>query len=281
MSDMREGSILCLDPAGFHRMRYVEWGDPANPRVLVCVHGLTRNGRDFDYLAGRMADKYRVVCPDVVGRGRSGWLKNKANYGYPVYLADMAALLGKLGAEEVDWVGTSMGGLIGMIFASMDGTPVRKLVINDVGSFLPKVALERIGSYVGKSPEFETLEAMIAAVRSVSPFGELTEEQWRHLTLTGAKQDDDGKWRFRYDPGIGEAFHAAPLADVDMRPYWLAVKAPALVIRGEHSDLLTPQTHAEMAQRPGTRTMLVPNVAHAPMLLDDAQVTPIREFLLG
>lgn len=281
MSDMREGSLLCLDPHGFHRLRYVEWGDPANPRVLVCVHGLTRNGRDFDYLARRMADKYRVVCPDVVGRGQSGWLKHKADYGYSVYLSDMAALLGKLGAEEVDWVGTSMGGLIGMIFASLEGTPVRKLVVNDVGSFLPKAALERIGSYVGKSSAFDTLEAMIAAVRSVSPFGELTDEQWRHLTLTGAKQDADGRWVFRYDPGIGEAFHAAPLADVDMRLFWLAVKAPVLLIRGEHSDLLTPETLAEMLKRPGTTSVIVPNVAHAPMLLDDAQVEPIRAFLLG
>jgi pimeloyl-ACP methyl ester carboxylesterase len=281
MTEMREGSILCLDPHGFHRLRYVEWGDPANPRVLVCVHGLTRNGRDFDYLASRMADHYRVVCPDVVGRGQSGWLKNKADYGYAVYLADMAALLGKLGAEEVDWVGTSMGGLIGMLFASIEGTPVRKLVINDVGSFLPKAALERIGSYVGKSPAFDTLEAMIAAVRSVSPFGELTDEQWRHLTLTGAKQDAGGKWVFRYDPGIGEAFHAAPLTDVDMRMFWMAVKAPVLLIRGEHSDLLTPETLAEMLKRPGTSSVIVPNVAHAPMLLDDAQVDPIRAFLLG
>ena len=281
MSDMREGSILCLDPHGFHRMRYVEWGDPANPRVLICVHGLTRNGRDFDFLASRMADKYRVVCPDVVGRGRSGWLKNKANYGYPVYLSDMAALLGKLGAEEVDWVGTSMGGLIGMIFASFDGSPVRKLVINDVGCFLPKVALERIGLYVGKSPVFDTIEAMDAAVRSVSPFGNLTDEQWRHLTIHGARQDENGKWHFRYDPGIGDAFHSGPIKDVDMRVFWLAVRGPVLVIRGEHSDLLTPETLEEMGRRAGTRTVVVPNVAHAPMLLDDAQVNPIREFLLG
>ncbi len=193
----------------------------------------------------------------------------------------MAALLGKLGAEEVDWVGTSMGGLIGMIFASLDGTPARKLVINDVGCFLPKVALERIGSYVGKTPEFDKIEAMILAVRSVSPFGELTDEQWRHLTLTGARQDEDGKWRFRYDPGIGDAFHAAPLADVDLRVYWQAVRGPVMVIRGEHSDLLTPETLDEMGRKAGTRTIVIPNVAHAPMLLDDSQVNPIREFLLG
>jgi pimeloyl-ACP methyl ester carboxylesterase len=168
-----------------------------------------------------------------------------------------------------------------MLFAGLDGTPVRKLVINDVGCFLPKAALERIGSYVGKGPTFDTLEAMIAAVRSVSPFGDLTDEQWHHLALTGAKQDDGGKWVFRYDPGIGDAFRSAPLADVDMRVFWLAVRAPVLVIRGEHSDLLTPATLDEMRKRPGTSAVIVPNVAHAPMLLDDAQVNPIREFLLG
>ncbi len=277
----REDAILCADPHVFHRMRYVEWGDKANPRVLICVHGLTRNARDFDHIAERLADAYRVVCPDVVGRGRSDWLRVKSDYTYPIYCTDMAALIGKLGAETCDWLGTSMGGIIGMILASLPGSPLRKLVLNDVGSVVPKLAQERILEYVGREPVFDTLESLEAAMRSVSPFGELTPEQWRHLAIHCAKQDDKGGWRFRYDPAIGDAFHGKPIADVDLRPYWNAVRGPALVIRGEHSDLLTPASLAEMKSRAHTETHVVPNCGHPPMLMDDAQVMAVRRFLLG
>jgi pimeloyl-ACP methyl ester carboxylesterase len=278
---MREGSVLCADPHGFHHMRYVEWGDERNPRVLVCVHGLTRNARDFDYIAERLSDAYRVICPDVVGRGRSDWLRVKSDYAYPVYCTDMAALLGKLGAETADWLGTSMGGIIGMILASMPGSPLRKLVLNDVGSIVPKAALERILQYVGREVAFGTLAEMEAAIRSVSPFGELTAEQWGHLTVHCARQDDEGRWSFRYDPGIAEVLHAHPVADVDLRPVWNAVRGPVLVIRGDSSDLLTPEVFEDMKRRPHTETHLVPGTGHAPMLMDDAQVMAVRRFLLG
>ena len=281
MTAMREDSILCLDPHGFHRMRYVEWGDKANPRVLICVHGLTRNARDFDYLAERFADAYRVVCADVAGRGLSEWLRDKSDYNYPVYCADMAALIAKLGAESVDWLGTSMGGLIGMILAGLPGSPVRKLVMNDVGSVLPKAALERIGLYLGRDPSFDSFDAMEAAVRGVSPFGDLKPEQWRHLTIHAARQDEQGRWRLRYDPGIAENFHKAPLAEVDMRGYWNCVPGPVLLLRGEHSDLLLPENVEEMCRRPHTEAVVVPATGHPPMLMDEAQVMAVRRFLLG
>jgi pimeloyl-ACP methyl ester carboxylesterase len=269
-----------MDPHGFHHMRYVEWGEPTNPRVLICVHGLTRNARDFDHLAQSLSDAYRVVCPDVVGRGRSDWLRHKPDYSYPVYCTDMAALIGKLGADTVDWVGTSMGGIIGMILASLPSSPLRKLVLNDVGSVVPKPALERIGQYVGKEPPFESFEALAEAIRSVSPFGELTDEQWRHLAVHAAKQDDAGHWRFRYDPAIGEAFNG-PLGDVDLRQYWNAVRGPVLVIRGAESDLLTAPILEDMKRRPHTETLVVPNCGHPPMLMEDAQVMAVRRFLLS
>jgi pimeloyl-ACP methyl ester carboxylesterase len=281
MSTMREDSVRCIDPHGFHFMRYTEWGDAGNKRVLVCVHGLTRNARDFDFIAQSLADGYRVVCPDVAGRGRSDWLRDPADYNYPVYLSDMTTLIAKLGVETVDWLGTSMGGIIGMFMASLPGSPVRKLVVNDVGAVLPKAALQRIGKYVGLEPAFDSIEAMDAAVRSVSPFGSLSQEQWRHLAVYGAKQDDKGMWRFRYDPGIAKNFHAAPLADVDLRPVWNAIHGPVLVIRGEHSDLLLAPTMDEMKQRPHTETLVVPDTGHAPMLMDDFQAGAIRRFLLG
>ncbi|HET7729005.1 MAG TPA: alpha/beta hydrolase [Usitatibacter sp.] len=280
MTAMREGAVRCLDPHGFHWMRYTEWGDAKNPRVLVCVHGLTRCGRDFDYIAERLADAYRVVCPDVVGRGRSDWLRDPADYTYPVYCQDMATLIASLHAETLDWIGTSMGGIIGMILAGMPGSPVRKLVMNDVGSFIPKASLERIGEYVGAEPEFDSIESLEAALRGTSPFGPLTDAQWRHLAVHVSKLEN-GKWRFRYDPGIGNNFHAVPPADIDLRPYWGMVRGPVLVIRGESSDLLLPETLEEMKRRPHTETFLVPRTGHCPMLMEDAQVAAVRQFLLG
>ncbi|HQY47339.1 MAG TPA: alpha/beta hydrolase [Usitatibacteraceae bacterium] len=279
MGTMREGSVKCLGPRGFHRMRWVEWGDRGNPRVLVCVHGLTRCGRDFDYLAERLADSYRVVCPDIAGRGRSDWLADKADYGYPQYCADLAAMLAAIGAESVDWVGTSMGGILGMILAAQPRTVVGRLVLNDVGCVVPKAALERIATYVGREVSFDTLEALEAAMRMVSPFGSLTAAQWGHLAIHVARRDEAGRWRFRYDPGIAAPFQAGPLADLDLRPFWHAVRGPVLVIRGEHSDLLTPGIHAEMLRRPGTESLVVAGAGHAPMLMDAAQVAAIRTFL--
>jgi pimeloyl-ACP methyl ester carboxylesterase len=281
MTTMREGSVLCLDPHGFHHMRYTEWGDARNPRVLICAHGLTRNGRDFDYLAERLCDAYRVVCPDVVGRGRSDWLRDPKDYTYAVYMNDMAVLLGSLHAETVDWLGTSMGGIIGMLLAATPGSPLRKLVLNDVGSVIPKAALERIGQYVGKEPPMDSLEAFENAMRAFSPFGELADEQWRHLTVHVVKQDPDGRWRPRYDPGIAVNFDPAMGADVDLRPYWNAVHGPVLVIRGAESDLLLAETLDEMRQRPHTETLVVPRTGHPPMLMNDAQVLAVRRFLLG
>ncbi len=278
---MREGSVKCLGPHGFHRMRWVEWGDRDNPRVLVCAHGLTRCGRDFDYLAERMADAYRVVCPDIVGRGRSDWLAEKADYGYPVYCADTATMLAALGAESVDWVGTSMGGILGMVLAAQPRTVVGRLVLNDVGCVVPKAALERIATYVGRDVSFDSLEALEIAMMAVSPFGKLTAAQWGHLAIHVARRDEAGRWRFRYDPGIAAPFKTGPLADFDLRPFWQAVRGPVLVVRGAQSDLLTPEIHAEMLARPGTEGLVVPDAGHAPMLMDGAQVAAVRAFLLA
>ena len=277
---MREGAVRCLDPHGFHWMRYTEWGDPHNTRVLVCVHGLTRTGRDFDYLAERLSDAYRVVCPDVAGRGRSDWLRDPADYTYAQYNTDMATLMASLHAETVDWVGTSMGGIIGMILAGLPGTPVRRLVMNDVGAFIPKASLERIGQYVGAEPHFESLEALEGAMRAISPFGPLDASQWRHLAMHVAKEEG-GRWKFRYDPGIARNFHAAPVGDVDLRPFWNLVHGPVLVIRGAQSDLLLAQTLEEMKRRPRTEAHVVPDTGHCPMLMDDAQVGVVRRFLLS
>src|SRR5258708_7125512 len=175
-------SLSCLGPHGFHRIGYVEWAGPPGARTVLCVHGLTRNGRDFDVLAEALARRWRVVCPDVAGRGKSEWLSHGEDYAYPLYLADMTALIARLDVAEIDWVGTSMGGLIGMMLAAQPGTPIRRLVVNDVGPLIAKEGLERIATYVGEDPSFPDLAALEAYQRRVAAsFGQLTDAQWHHL----------------------------------------------------------------------------------------------------
>jgi pimeloyl-ACP methyl ester carboxylesterase len=285
MPDMRQRSVQCLSPAGFHEMAYVEWGDPANPRVLVCVHGLTRCGRDFDFLAAALADRYRVVCPDIVGRGRSDWLADKSLYDMPQYCADLVTLLARVDAETVHWLGTSMGGLIGMVLASRERTPISRLVLNDVGPVVTAASIARIGEFLGNVPRFASVEDAEACVRLVSaPFGPLTDAQWRHLTVHTLRQDADGMFRFAYDPGLAEPFRrsSGEGRDVELWPIYDAIRCPTLVLRGAESDLLRRETAEEMTRR-GPRASLreVPGVGHAPMLLDEAQIALVREFLLA
>jgi pimeloyl-ACP methyl ester carboxylesterase len=285
--EMREAKVKCLSAAGFHHMAYVEWGDAANPKVLVCVHGLTRCARDFDFLAQALADEYRVVCPDVVGRGRSDWLRNPSLYALPQYCADMTTLLAKLDVETVDWFGTSMGGLIGMALAAQPETPIQRLVLNDVGPVITASSLERIGTYLGNAPRFDSIEQAEAFVRFVSAtFGSFSDEQWRHLTVHVTRTAADGKIEFVYDPGIAQPFREMQVAsggkDVEMWPVYDGVACPTLLLRGETSDLLTHDAALQMTRRgPRARLVEVPGVGHAPMFMDAAQVAPVRAFLLG
>lgn len=282
----RHSRVQCLSPAGFHRMAYVEWGDPANPQVLVCVHGLTRSGRDFDYLARSLADRYRVVCPDVVGRGMSDWLREPSHYAIPQYAADMVTLLARLDVESVDWLGTSMGGMIGMALAAQPKSPIRRLILNDVGPVIAATALARIGEYLATPPRFASLEEAEAYIRQVAaPFGKLSDAQWRHLTENVVKLGPTGMLAMHYDPAIAASFNAAMQAqgewrDVALWPLYDAIRCPTLVVRGEASDLLSREVTAQMAARgPCAQTAEVPGVGHAPMFLDDAQVSLIKDFL--
>ena len=279
---MNEHQLSCLSLHGFHTLTYYEWGDPANDRIVICVHGLTRNGRDFDELARALSSDYRVICPDVPGRGKSEWLAHKEEYSYPVYCADMAALIARSGAQTVDWVGTSMGGLIGMLLAAQPKSPVRKLVMNDVGPFIPKASLERIATYVGKPVSYDSFDAFEQYIRTVSAsFGPLTDAQWRHLAETTAKKRDDGLWATNYDPAIAAPF-SGPIADVVLWPYWDQVRAPTLLVRGKDSDLLLSETAREMTSRgPKAKLVEFAGIGHAPMLMAADQINVVREFLLG
>ncbi|KAA3653801.1 MAG: alpha/beta hydrolase [Proteobacteria bacterium] len=280
---MRERTVQCASAHGLHQMAYTEWGDPANPKVLLCVHGLTRNGRDFDFLAAALADEYRVVCPDVVGRGRSEWLAIKAGYGFPQYVADMVTLIARLDVPTVHWVGTSMGGLIGMILAALPGSPITRMVLNDVGPKITVESIHRIAEYVGAAPVFANLDDAERYIREVSaPFGPLTDAQWRHLTAHAVSAVDGGV-AMVYDPGIAETFRESPLeSDVDLWDVYDAIRCPTLVIRGAESDLLLHETAQEMSQR-GPKATLVEfeGIGHAPMLLDPAQIEVVRRFLLA
>jgi pimeloyl-ACP methyl ester carboxylesterase len=289
MTQPRLDFVQCLDPSGLHRMAYWEWGDPANGRVLVCVHGLSRQGRDFDVLAQALCDQYRVVCPDVVGRGRSDWLDDPMGYQIPTYVADMVTLLARLRAETVDWVGTSMGGLIGMGLASLKGSPVRRLVLNDVGPTIEPAALARIGTYLGQVHRFETVEEAADYFWSISQgFGPHTREQWLALTRPMLKEVDDERGHAylpHYDPRIAVPFRAATpeMAAAAQAVLWQrydSVRARTLVIRGAQSDLLTAQTAQAMSERgPKARVVTIPGVGHAPTLVDPAQVAVVKEFL--
>jgi pimeloyl-ACP methyl ester carboxylesterase len=274
---MRERYMPCLGPAGFLRVAYAEWEGPPGAPTVVCVHGLTRNGRDFDALAAALSATHRVVCPDMPGRGRSDWLAQGQGYGYPLYLAVAAALIARLDVDAVDWVGTSMGGLIGMLLAAQKEAPIRRLVLNDIGPFVPKAGLERIGSYVGQDPRFETLDALEAYLRRVNaPFGPLADAEWRHLAQHGARRREDGGLGLAYDPRIGDAFKGE-LADVELWPTWEQLDLPMLVLRGAESDLLDAATASRMAAR--ARVVAFAGIGHAPALMAPDQIASVRDFL--
>lgn len=283
----RAGRLLGLNPDGFHRIAYVEWGDPESARVAVCVHGLTRQGRDFDFLARALAAKgLRVVCPDVAGRGLSDRLPDPKHYAAPQYLADMTALIARLGVEAVDWIGTSMGGLIGLLLAAQPLSPIRRLVLNDIGPFIAKGALRRIAAYLGTDPIFPDLAAAEAYVRDVhAGFGPLPEEGWRHLALHGVRSDTSGGLRLHYDPNIAFAFRAAAEADADLWSLWAKVRAPVLVLRGELSDVLSPETARLMAAGgpeaagPKAEVVTFAGVGHAPALMNGEQTGKVADWL--
>ena len=280
--------VQCLGTKGLHRMAYWEWGDANNPRVLVCVHGLSRQGRDFDTLAAALSAEYRVVCPDVVGRGQSDWLADPMGYAIPAYVADMVSLLARLDAETVHWVGTSMGGLIGLGLASLPGSPVQRLVLNDVGPVIEWASLQRIGGYLGLPAHWPSAQAAADALWAISQgFGPHSPEQWLALTRPQLKPDVEHGSGFKphYDPAIAQPFRllTPELARAGEAALWASyerVTCPTLLIRGEQSDLLSAATAQAMTQRgPRARLAVLPGVGHAPTLVQPEQVALVREFL--
>ncbi|WP_284618843.1 alpha/beta fold hydrolase [Aquabacterium humicola] len=286
MTEPRLHHVPCLDSSlSLHRVAYWEWGDPANDKVLVCVHGLSRQGRDFDTLAQALMDEYRVVAVDVVGRGQSDWLVDPMGYTIPAYVADMVTVLARLNAATVDWIGTSMGGLIGLGIAALKGSPVRRLVLNDVGPSIEPASLQRIGTYLGQPAHWATLDEAADALWAISQgFGPHTREQWLELTKPMLKPDGDG-YKPHYDPAIAVPFRmitpeAAQAGEAMLWAAWERLSPPVLLLRGADSDLLSHATAQQMTQR-GPRAQLVefPGVGHAPLLQQPDQVQVVADFL--
>lgn len=285
-------SVQCLSPAGLHQMAYKEWGAADNPKVLVCVHGVTRVSDDFDQLARALAGDYRVICPDIVGRGRSGRLADPRFYVVPQYISDIVTLLARVLApgavQSVDWFGTSMGGLIGLGLAALPHSPVRKLILNDIGPTLESEALLRIGDYIGQDLRFASFEEGAQFVREVSTsFGEHTQQEWHKLAADVLQQDQDGQWRRHYDMGLALPFRAATAASAkaDEATLWAAYDAitcPTLLVRGADSDLLSVACAAAMQKRgPRPQVVELANVGHAPTFVHADQIEIARQFLLG
>jgi pimeloyl-ACP methyl ester carboxylesterase len=280
MSMIQRG-LDCLGPHGFHRIAYWEWPGPEKAHTVLCVHGLTRNGRDFEGLAAALSTAYRVVAPDIVGRGKSDWMTEAADYGYDAYLADLAALMARLGAPEVDWIGTSMGGLLGMMMAAKPRAPIRRLVINDIGPLVAKEGLARIASYVGRDPSFRDVDELEADLRRIGPFQRLSDAQWQEVAAHSARQKPDGSLGYAYDPRIGDAFRSEKeLEDIDLWSTYEAVRCPTLVLRGADSDVLR-HADAEAMTQTGPRARLVEfaGVGHAPALVAPDQIAAVRAFL--
>jgi len=286
MSEPVLGAVQCLSPAGLHTMRFTQWGDPRNPRVLICGHGLTRVGRDFDHLARALCEHYRVVCPDVVGRGRSDWLRDPAHYHVRQYVHDMVTLIARLDVEQVAWVGTSLGGFIGMGLAGLPHSPIARLVLNDVGPRMEPASVARIGAYVGQPIRFESVAQAVEYNRSIAGgFAMRSDAEWREITESVLKRDGNG-FVLHYDPAIGAAIRAMTpdviaAGEQSLWQLYEAIACPTLLLRGENSDLLSAATASEMRQRgPRPRVVTFAGVGHAPMLFDPAQIAPVCAFLL-
>lgn len=276
----RTGALRWLSPAGFFTLRWLEWG-PLDGAPVICVHGLTRCGRDFDALAAALAASgRRVFCPDLPGRGASDWLPNPALYQPPIYSQALSHLLARMDGP-VDWVGTSLGGICGMGIAATPGNAIRRLVLNDIGAVIPASALQRIRSYINlPSPVFADIAALEAHLRAVhAPFGNLSDAEWRHLAEISARRDAEGALRLHYDPAITHAFSAGDVTDIDLSPFWAAIAIPVLILRGASSDVLPADVAALMAQKPSTSLIEIAEAGHAPALMAADQIAAIGGFL--
>lgn len=268
---------------GAHTIAWVEWGDPDNPETLFCVHGLTRNAHDFDYFAQELSRDFRVLCPDMAGRGESEWLPDPAGYNYPTYTMDCLALLDHLGVEQCRWVGTSMGGIIGMTIAALYAGRITRMVMNDIGAFIPAAGLNRILRYAGKAPRFSHRAEAEEYLRDIcAPFGISEAEHWKHF-FAHSIREKDGNFILNYDPAIRASLpdpENDTVENINLFELWEAVDIPVLVLRGAESDLLSREVVEEMKMGHwGVEMLEIPATGHAPHLMSPEQIQPVKQWL--
>lgn len=272
-----------FSPKGYHILSYAEWGLSTNSNVLVCVHGLTRNGRDFDHFAQIAMHDYRVISVDIAGRGQSEWLNDHTQYNYELYVADMVYLLQELGLEQVHWLGTSMGGIIGMMVASLNTDLIGKLVVNDVGAMIPGESIERIMQYVRHYPEFATREELKVYMQTIfANFGIRSDEHWEHMLDHGHTKTKQGDYCLSYDPMIAQAIIEASsdvYEDIDLWDIWNKVNMSVLIIRGEKTDLLPKDIMEQMCIKPKVESIEYKDIGHAPALMEEEHIHPIMQWL--
>ena len=291
MTDSNTPSLQFFDApnphgaGGTHKLAFYEWGSPYAPPVL-CVHGLTRNGRDFDFLARKLTEHYRVIAIDMPGRGKSESLRDIRWYENGTYMQDALALAERMNLGKFDWIGTSMGGIIGMMIASLVPGKITRLVLNDVGALLPKEGLMRIGDYVGKKQHFSGMDEAIPYVqRIMAPFGVKEDAHWAHVFEHSFIRHADGQVSFAYDPGIGDAFRLAAseiekLEDISLWMLWESIDCPTLILRGAESDILTREVAEKMCEMHENATLAeFPGIGHAPTLLEDGQIKVVADWL--
>lgn len=270
-----------LSPHGFQELSYIEWGDPKNTDVLICVHGFTRNSRDFDYLAQDLRMKYRIICPDLLGHGKSDYVKDARVYTFSQYMADLVTLLAHSGAETIHWLGTSLGGILGMMMAAQPGTPLKSLILNDVGMIIPHTALDRIGIYARNAHIFSAFDEALSYFQTVlAPMGSLASKKWEHITKYGTLTSPKGELRLAYDPAIGDALKENASSMVHLETYWKAIRCPLFVLRGEDSDFLSPTIAEKMRyDQPTAQITVIPECGHAPSLMETSHHQLIKTWL--
>ena len=277
----RRGSVRCISRHGFHDVAYRDWGAIDAKDRALCVHGLTRNARDFDVFAARLAATHRVVCPDLAGRGDSDWLSDKSDYHLLQYNMDMTVLAAKTGLDGFDWIGTSLGGLMGIALAGIPNSPIRRLVVNDVAPEIPFPALRRITSYTGSTSIYRDLGAVERHLReTLAPFGPMTDADWARMARTSALKAEGG-YIMHHDPGILQNFNRyAIFMHFSLWRYWERITCPVLILRGTESDFLTEGLLARMLDRLPTADVIeFRGVGHTPTLNAPGQIDPVLEWL--
>jgi pimeloyl-ACP methyl ester carboxylesterase len=286
---MRQGHFQIADRhaarlGAFRRLAYTDWGEADNPRVAICVHGMTRNGRDFDAFAEALAASHRVLCIDLPGRGQSDWLRDRTGYAPATYLSDIHALLASLNVAEVDWIGTSLGGSLGMLTAGGDDAVarglVRRLVLNDIGPFLPARGMAPIAERVGRAPGFKDLAAAEIYQKQVcAEWGALGDATWSHLARHSLRPQEGGGYAYHHDPAIGDGLRAGgPVRDIELWPWWRRIECPILVLRGAESNILLAETAAEM-KADGAEIIEYPAIGHTPSLMVAEQIDAVTAWL--